>query len=63
MNLECNSCNFADDTTLFSCRPSIDIVITEVEDLTNNPHLVRPGRDDCRPYKISNDVSREKSRY
>ena len=31
MNLDCNICNFADDKTLFSCRPSIDIVITEVE--------------------------------
>ena len=31
MNLDCNICNFADDTTLFSCRSSIDIVITEVE--------------------------------
>ena len=31
MNLDCNTCNFADDTTLYSCRPSTDIVITEVE--------------------------------
>ena len=31
MNLDCNICNFADDKKLFSCRPSIDIVITEVE--------------------------------
>ena len=31
MNLDCNICNFADDTTLYSCRPSIDIVITEVQ--------------------------------
>ena len=31
MNLDCSICNFADDTTLYSCRPSIDVVITEVE--------------------------------
>ena len=31
MNLSCNICNFANDTTLYSCRSSIDIVITEVE--------------------------------
>ena len=31
MNLDCNICNFADDNTLYSCRPSIDEVITEVE--------------------------------
>ena len=31
MNLDCNICNFADDTTLLSCGPSIDIVTTEVE--------------------------------
>ena len=31
MNLDCNICNFADDTTLYSCRPSIDIVSTEEE--------------------------------
>ena len=31
MNLDCDTCNFADDITLHSCRPSIDVVITEVE--------------------------------
>ena len=31
MNLNCNICNFADDTTFYSCKQSIDIVITEVE--------------------------------
>ena len=31
MNLDCNICNFADDTTLYSCRQSMDIVITEIE--------------------------------
>ena len=31
MNLDCDVCNFADDITLYSCRPSIDVVITEVE--------------------------------
>ena len=31
MNLDCNICNFADDTTLCSCRQSMDIVITDVE--------------------------------
>ena len=31
MNLDCNISNCADDTTLYSCRSSIDIVITEVE--------------------------------
>ena len=44
MNLDCKICNFADDTTLFSCRPSIDIVITEVENT-------------LKPCKISNDIS------
>ena len=29
MNLDCNTCDFADDTTLYSCK--IDTVITEVE--------------------------------
>ena len=31
MNWDCNMCNFAEDTTPFSYRPSIDVVITEVE--------------------------------
>ena len=31
MNLDCNICNFADDITLYSCRQSMDIVITDVE--------------------------------
>ena len=31
MNLDCNISNCADDTTLYSCRSLIDIVITEVE--------------------------------
>ena len=31
MNLDCDICNFADDITLYSCRASIDVVITEVE--------------------------------
>ena len=31
MNLDCSICNFADNTTLYSCSPSIDVVITEVE--------------------------------
>ena len=31
MNLDCNICNFADDITLYSCRQSMDIVISEVE--------------------------------
>ena len=31
MNLDCSICNLADDTTLYSCRPLIDVVITEVE--------------------------------
>ena len=38
MNFDCNICNFADETTLFSCRPSIETVITEVENtLTTIP--------------------------
>ena len=31
MNLDSDICNFADDITLYSCRASIDVVITEVE--------------------------------
>ena len=31
MNFDCDICNFADDITLYLCRPSIDVVITEVE--------------------------------
>ena len=31
MNLDCNICNFADDTTMLSHRPSLEIVITEIE--------------------------------
>ena len=31
MNLDCDICNFADEITLYSCRPSIDVVTTEVE--------------------------------
>ena len=31
MNWDCNSCNFAEDTTLYSCRSSIDLVIDEEE--------------------------------
>ena len=31
MNLDCDICNFDDDITLYLCRPSIDVVITEVE--------------------------------
>ena len=31
LNLDYNICNIADGTPLYSCRPSIDVVITEVE--------------------------------
>ena len=31
INFDCDICSFADDITLYSCRPSIDVVITEVE--------------------------------
>ena len=31
MNLDCDIYNFADDITLYSCRLSMDVVITEVE--------------------------------
>ena len=31
MNLDCNIGYCTDDTTLHSCRPSLDVVITEVE--------------------------------
>ena len=31
VNLDCNICNFADDTKLYSYRSSIDVVISEVE--------------------------------
>ena len=30
MNLDCKICNFAGDTTPYSCRLSIDVVITKV---------------------------------
>ena len=30
-DLDCNICTFADDITLFSCRQSLDMVITEVQ--------------------------------
>ena len=33
MNLDCNIGSFADDTTLYSCRPSIDVVIAKVKSL------------------------------
>ena len=31
LNLDCNICYFVDDIILHSCRPSIDMVIGEVE--------------------------------
>ena len=31
MNLDCNTCNFADENTLYSCKSRMDIVITETE--------------------------------
>ena len=31
MNFDCSNCNFADDIALYSCRQSMDIVITEIE--------------------------------
>ena len=61
MNLDCNICNFADDTTLYSCRPSIDIVINEVKNaLTTILTWILPERDGCQPWTISNDVSWKK---
>ena len=31
MNFDCNICNFVDDTTLYACNKSIDLMFTEVE--------------------------------
>ena len=31
MNLDCNICHFEDDTTIYSCRSSINVVIIDVE--------------------------------
>ena len=31
MNFGCNICSFADNTTLYSCNQSIDIVIAKLE--------------------------------
>ena len=41
MNLDCSIFNFAEDTTIYSCRPSIDVLITEVEkSLKYHPYVV-----------------------
>ena len=35
-DLDCNICNFADDITLFSCRQSLDMLITEVQNASTS---------------------------